>query len=133
MIVDTSAILAIFLKEEDAAEISSMILTDVLPRMSAASYVEASLRVDREKDPAKSRQLDYLIARLKIEIAPVTADQAFNARLALRDFGKGTGHPAQLNFGDSFAYALAKHYNEPLLFKGNDFSKTDVKIVKLET
>jgi ribonuclease VapC len=133
MIVDTSALLAIFFSEPEKVPFSSKIYEAPVVRMSSASYVEASLKVDRAKDASQSRKLDYLIAQLKIIVEPITADQAFNARSALRDFGKGSGHPAQLNFGDSFAYALAKHYNEPLLFKGNDFSKTDVKIARLES
>ena len=89
--------------------------------MSAASYLESGVVLDSRRDPVLSRSLDDFL-----EIEPVTAEQARIAREAYRDFGKGSGHPAQLNFGDCFAYALAKSTDEPLLFVGLDFSHTDV-------
>ena len=82
--------------------------------------------IDAKRNPIASRRLDELIAEAAISIEPVTAEQARIARQAYRDFGKGSRHPAQLNFGDCFAYALAKELREPLLFKGNDFIHTDV-------
>jgi ribonuclease VapC len=82
--------------------------------------------VDANRNPLLSRRLDDLIARTGIVFEPVTREQAEIARAAYRDFGKGSGHAAGLNFGDCFAYALAKAKREPLLFKGDDFSKTDV-------
>jgi ribonuclease VapC len=94
--------------------------------MSAASYLEASIVADRSDDPRASREFDRLIRELGIDIVPVTAEQAIIAREAYRDFGKGSGHPAGLNFGDCFAYALAKDRNETLLYKGDDFTQTDV-------
>jgi ribonuclease VapC len=83
--------------------------------------------IDASRDPIASRHVDELVTRARLIIEPVTAEQAAIARAAYRDFGKGSGHPAQLNFGDCFAYALAKSADEPLLFKGEDFSRTDVK------
>jgi len=95
--------------------------------MSAASYLEAAIVVDGNRIPLVSRRLDDLIRDASIVIEPVTETQARIAREAYRDFGKGSGHPAQLNFGDCFAYALARDRGEPLLFKGDDFSNTDLK------
>ena len=96
--------------------------------MSAANYLEAGIVVDANRNPLLSRRLDDLIAQTEIEVEAVTPQQADIARAAYRDFGKGSGHPAGLNFGDCFAYALAKSMREPLLFKGDDFSHTDVAI-----
>lgn len=95
-------------------------------RISAINYVEAAVVVDARRDPIDSRRFDNLIREGRVKIEPVTASQAHIAREAYRDFGKGSGHPAQLNLGDCFAYALAKDSGESLLFKGNDFSRTDV-------
>ena len=95
--------------------------------MSAAGYLEASIVVDRLPAPHYSRIFDNLLSDLGIITEPVTATQARIARDAFRRFGKGSGHPARLNFGDCFAYALAKDFDEPLLFIGNDFVHTDVR------
>jgi ribonuclease VapC len=84
--------------------------------------------IESTRDPIASRRFDELVDVAGIIIEPVTERQAHLARAAYRDFGKGSGHPAQLNFGDCFAYALAKEMGEPLLFKGNDFSKTDITL-----
>ena len=97
-------------------------------RISAANYLEAAIVVDANRNPLLSRRLDDLIVQTEILAEPVTLEQAKIARAAYRDFGRGSGHPAQLNFGDCFAYALAKSMREPLLFKGDDFSHTDVAI-----
>ncbi|MBM7786104.1 type II toxin-antitoxin system VapC family toxin [Tenggerimyces flavus] len=94
--------------------------------MSAANFLEAAIVIDRVGDPVLSRQLDALIDEASIEVEAVTKSQAHLARTAYRDFGKGSGHPAGLNFGDCFAYAWAKEAGEPLLFKGDDFVHTDV-------
>jgi ribonuclease VapC len=83
--------------------------------------------IDAERDPIVSRELDVVRRELGIAIAPVTATHVDIARQAYRDFGRGSGHPAKLNFGDCFAYALAIEQDEPLLFIGNDFSHTDVE------
>ena len=96
--------------------------------MSSANYLEAAIVVDANRNPLLSRRLDDLLLQTEIVVEPVTREQADIARAAYRDFGKGSGHPAALNFGDCFAYALAKSMREPLLFKGDDFSHTDVGI-----
>ena len=87
---------------------------------------EIGIVVDAVRDPVASARVDELIRQAQILIEPVTETQARIAREAYRSFGKGSGHPARLNFGDCFAYALAKELGEPLLFKGDDFSKTDI-------
>lgn len=126
MIVDTSALLAILFGEEDAAAHARAIEAAPRCRISAASYVEAGAVVGRTGDPVVRRRLDDALAAGGIAIEPVTAEQARVAREAYRDFGKGSGHPAGLNFGDCFSYALAKVSGEPLLFKGDDFRHTDL-------
>ncbi len=127
MIIDTSALIAIFLDEPDAIMFAEAIEAADQPSISAATYLEAGTVLDGKRDPALSRRLDELVAEAALFIEPVTEHQARIAREAYRDFGKGSGHPAQLNFGDCFAYALAKDKSEPLLFKGNDFDRTDVR------
>ncbi|HET8524531.1 MAG TPA: type II toxin-antitoxin system VapC family toxin, partial [Thermomicrobiales bacterium] len=95
--------------------------------ISAATFLEAAVVADGNRDPVTSRIFDDICREARLIIEPVTESQAHLARQAYRDFGRGSGHPAKLNFGDCFAYALAKAFNEPLLFKGNDFSHTDVR------
>ncbi|MGH8892889.1 MAG: type II toxin-antitoxin system VapC family toxin [Actinomycetes bacterium] len=126
MIVDTSAVFAILNSEPDAEHLASALVNARSPVMSAATYVETAIVVDAKRDPVTSRQLDRLLREARIVVTDVTAAQARLARAAHRDFGKGSGHPAQLNFGDCFAYALAKERDEPLLFKGDAFGHTDV-------
>jgi ribonuclease VapC len=94
--------------------------------MSAANFVDAALVINGSRDPIASRRFDELFKEASIWIEPVTLDRARIARAAYRDFGKGSGHPARLNFGDCFAYTLAKASGEPLLFKGDDFIHTDI-------
>jgi ribonuclease VapC len=126
VIVDTSAIVAI-LREEDDADLYIRALASVpASSMSAGSYLETAIVVDANRDPVLSGRLDDLIGGARVEILPVTARQVEIGRHAYRAFGKGSGHPAGLNFGDCFAYALARDAGEPLLFKGDDFSLTDV-------
>ena len=127
MIVDSSAIIAI-LKREPGWDVLSQAL-DTTPRshMSAANYFEAGIVVDGSKNPVLSRQLDELIERFSVHIEPVTAEQAVIARQAYRDYGKGSGHAAGLNFGDCFSYALARVKREAILFKGDDFGHTDLR------
>jgi ribonuclease VapC len=127
MIVDSSAIVSVLRGEPDAEMFQDVIGGAFPPRLSAASYLEIGIVVDKGRDPLLMRALDDFVARVGIVIEPVTAHQARIAREAYRDFGKGSGHPAQLNFGDCFAYALAKDKAEPLLFKGADFANTDVR------
>jgi ribonuclease VapC len=121
MIVDTSALIAI-LRDEPEARAFAMAIADAdHPRISAANYLEAAIVIDGSRDPIASRRFDDLLREAAIGIEPVTAEQAKVAREAYRDFGRGSGHAARLNFGDCFAYALAKTAGEPLLFKGDDF------------
>jgi ribonuclease VapC len=127
MILDTSALIAILRFEAEAPEFARIIERSAQPRISAVSYVEAGAVIDGSKNPIASRRFDELIDEAQIAIEPVTEAQARIARQAYRDFGKTSGHPAKLNFGDCFSYALAKSEGEPLLFKGRDFSRTDVK------
>ena len=126
MTVDTSAILAILLNESEAERFGTAIRNSSRAMISSACYVEAAIRVDRCGNPVASRMLDEAIELMGITLEPVTPEQARIARAAYRDFGKGTGHPAQLNFGDCFSYALAKAKRTALLYKGEDFAKTDL-------
>ncbi len=126
MIVDTSVIIAILKDEQEAASISAILSRSRDCRMSAVSYVEAALVVDSNRNPVLSRRFDDLLRDAEISVEPVTLNQARIAREAYRDFGKGR-HRAGLNFGDCFAYALAKEKGEALLFKGDDFRHTDIE------
>jgi ribonuclease VapC len=128
VIVDTSALIAILLDEPERLHFANKLGHAVSRKMSAATLLETAIVIDGNRDAILSRKLDQLLARLAITIEPVTEAQAHIARAAYRDFGKGSGHPAQLNFGDCFSYALAKDKSEPLLFKGTDFDKTDVGV-----
>jgi ribonuclease VapC len=129
MIVDTSAIIAVLKEETDAPRFLHALTISTEPKcMSAANYLEAGIVVDANRNPVLSRRLDDFVVQTDIEVEPVTREQAEIARAAYRDFGKRSGHPAGLNFGECFAYALAKSMREPLLFKGDDFSRTDVAI-----
>lgn len=125
MIVDTSAVLAILFEEDDAELYARAIAAAESRRISAATFVETGVVVDAQTNEQGSRQFDAFIRRAGITIEAVSEEQAHIARQAYSDFGKGR-HPAGLNFGDCFAYALSKAVGEPLLFKGNDFSKTDI-------
>jgi ribonuclease VapC len=125
VIVDTSAIVAILFGEDDAESYADAISGAEICRASAATFVEASIVVEMQTKSAGSRQLDAFFRRAGIVIEPVTEEQAHLARQAFTDFGKGR-HPAGLNYGDCFSYALAKATGEPLLFKGKDFAKTDL-------
>jgi ribonuclease VapC len=126
MIIDTSAIIAILREEDEARRFAEAIEAAPVRRISAATYVEIGAVIDGARDPVASRLVDELLATARIVIEPVNAAQAHIAREAYRDFGKSSGHAAGLNFGDCFAYALARTTGEPLLFKGDDFSHTDV-------
>ncbi|MGH3540479.1 MAG: type II toxin-antitoxin system VapC family toxin [Candidatus Dormibacteraceae bacterium] len=129
MIVDTSAVVAILRNEPDADRYADALAAASEPRISAGNYIEVGLVIDLNRDPVLSRRLDDLLSTASVEVEPVTQQQAEIARRAYRDFGKGSGHPAGLNFGDCFAYALARATGEPLLFKGDDFGHTDVQPV----
>jgi ribonuclease VapC len=125
MVVDTSAILAIFLGEAERAEFLNRILQAQGCFMSAANVLESGIVIEARKGESAGREFDLFVVRAGLEIVAVDADQAEMARLAWRKFGKGR-HPAGLNFGDCFAYALAKSIDEPLLAKGRDFALTDL-------
>jgi ribonuclease VapC len=126
MIIDTSALIAILRDEPEATACAKAIEAAASRRVSAANFVEAAIVIDGSRNPVASRRFDDLVREANLVIEPVTEDQARIAREAYRDFGKGSGHPARLNFGDCFAYALAKVTGEPLLFKGDDFGFTDI-------
>lgn len=126
MIVDSSAVIAILRDEPERAEFNRVLDGATTRRISAVNYVEAAIVTDASRDPILSRKLDDLMREANIAIESVTALQARVAREAYRDFGKGSGHPARLNLGDCLAYALAKVAGEPLLYKGEDFGKTDL-------
>ena len=126
MIVDASALLAVVLKEKDYERYARAIADAVDDSLiSPINYVEAAVRADKLGEEV-SLALDEIMQTGNVEIAAVTREQTLLARDAYRKFGKGN-HPARLNLGDCFAYALAKARNEPLLFKGNDFRLTDVE------
>jgi ribonuclease VapC len=127
MIVDTSAVLTILKREYGWEAFSHSLEASNQSFMSAATYFEASILVDRWKNGVLSRRYDELIDQAHIVLEPVTAEQARVARQAYRDFGKGSGHAAQLNFGDCFSYALAREKREPILFRGHDFVHTDLR------
>lgn len=131
IVVDSSAVVAIFRQESDAELFSQRIAADDDPIMSAATIVETSivLRASKKVAPGKAEQwLDDFIAAAGIRIEALTPEQAATARSAHRRYGKGTGHAAGLNYGDCFSYALAKTMNAPVLCKGNDFPLTDASI-----
>jgi ribonuclease VapC len=127
LIADTSAVIAILRGEDDAAAYARAIAAAGIRRLSAASYLECGIVLDSQRDPIISRALDELIQEAGFVIEPVTERQARLARQAYTDFGKGSGHPAALNFGDCLSYALALDLREPLLWKGDDFEHTGVR------
>ncbi|MGH7047297.1 MAG: type II toxin-antitoxin system VapC family toxin [Stellaceae bacterium] len=128
MVIDSSAMIAVLLNEENAVHLAQAIEDDPLRLLSAANLLGASIVIESRKGDAGGRELDLLLYRAAIEIVPVDHDQAEIARVAWRRFGKGR-HPAGLNHGDCFAYALAKSRRQPLLFQGDDFSRTDISPV----
>jgi ribonuclease VapC len=125
-VLDSSAVIAVLRQESDADAYLDVIDAAETLRISAANHLEAAIVVDCARDPVASRRFDQFIAEAGIKVESVTVSQARLAREAYRDYGKGSGHKASLNFGDCFAYALAKEAGEPLLFKGDDFSSTDI-------
>ena len=126
MIVDRSAVLAVLFGEPDAERYERAIAGASRCRMSVASLLEAAIVLESRSGAAGGHELDVFVERALIELAPVTAEHAQAARRAWRRFGNGN-HPAGLNFGDCFAYALAEATREPLLFKGRDFALTDIE------
>jgi ribonuclease VapC len=125
MVVDTSAIVAILFGEAEAGPFAEMIEADPTRLISAASVLESAMVVESELGEEGGRELDLLLLMAGIEVVPFSVDHLRVARHAFRAFGKGR-HPAGLNFGDCFSYALSKVTGEALLFKGDDFTKTDV-------
>lgn len=126
MVIDSSAVIAILLREAEAPALAGTIEASPICMMSAASLLETSIVIEGRLGDAGGRELDLFIHRAGIEIVAVDQDQAEIARRAWRRYGKGR-HPAGLNYGDCFAYALARATGTPLLFKGNDFALTDVE------
>jgi ribonuclease VapC len=129
MVVDTSALMAIFFDEPDAAEFEDAIDGDPTRLISMGTVLECSIVLEARYGEAAVRELDYLLHRLSFALTPVDGEQMEWGRLAFRNYGKGR-HRAGLNFGDCFAYALSKTSGEPLLFKGADFSLTDLQVAR---
>ncbi len=130
MVLDTSALMAILFGEPESETFISLISQDSKRLLSASTALELMIVIESRKGEIGGRDLDLFLHRAKIDIVPFDGEQAELARIAWRRYGKGNGHPAQLNFGDCFAYALSKISGEPLLFKGNDFSETDVVVAR---
>ncbi|TCL92227.1 ribonuclease VapC [Rhizobium sp. PP-WC-2G-219] len=126
MIIDTSAMVAILYGEPEAVAFTPLIYDSATSRISVANYLELSMVIEKQLGSEGMRQADAFFRRAVIDIEPVRVEQGHLARQAFLDFGKGR-HKAGLNFGDCFAYALARHFDEPLLSKGNDFTETDIR------
>ena len=131
MILDSSAIVAILRNEADGPIFSQVIEDNPVRRISAANYLEVCIVIASGRNPTVGRRVDEFFHEAEVVIEPVTVEQVRIAREAYRDFGRGSGHAAKLNFGDCFAYALAKCSSEALLAKGADFRQTDVEICSL--
>ncbi len=129
MVIDTSALIAILLGEPEAEKFAKLITGDTKRLLSAFSFLETSIVIEAKKGEAGGRELDLLIHRAGINIISMDPEQSELARYAWRNFGKGR-HPAGLNIGDCCSYALSKYSGEPLLFKGDDFSKTDLEFAE---
>lgn len=128
MIVDASAILAYLMKEEDGLIYEEYLLSEDIPlTISAVNWWEVHAKVIWQDEPNLTEGLRIFMTATDYVVAPVDRSQTNAAIEAFRRFGKGRGHPARLNLGDCFAYALAKTRDEPLLFKGDDFQHTDVR------
>ena len=127
MIIDSSAVIAILFDEPEAQALLSQIAVAEVCRLSSASLVEIGIVLRRDAAAQRRAAFNEMLRLFSIKIEPVTEEQAYLALDAYDRFGKGTGHPAGLNYGDCFSYALAKQSGEPLLFKGNDFTHTDLE------
>jgi ribonuclease VapC len=127
MVVDTSALLAIFLAEPERKSFLESIFQAETRMISAATVLETGIVLEARRGESAGREFDLFVVRANLQIVPVDSEQAEIARSAWRKYGKGH-HPAGLNFGDCFAYALAKALGEPLLAKGTDFAATDVEL-----
>ncbi len=130
MVIDTSAIVAIALDEPEAAAFEERIADDPVRLISAATVLEAAIVLESRLGEAGGREFDLWLLKVGADIVPVDADQIAAARRAWRRFGKGR-HPAGLNYGDCFSYALAFSRDEPLLFKGEDFTRTDLRETRM--
>jgi len=128
MILDTSALVAIFFEEPEAKEFTRLMLSSEICRLSVVSQLELLMVLEGKGDPTTAQRAEAFLRSAAIVVEPVTLQQGVLARQAFYDYGTGR-HRAKLNFGDCFSYALAKAMDEPLLFKGNDFSLTDVRVV----
>ena len=128
MVIDTSALIAILFDEPERHAFNEMIEADPVRLLSVASYLETAMVVESRSGEAAGREFDLFVYRAGLRLEPVDQQQAEIARRAFRQYGKGR-HPAGLNYGDCFAYALASATGEPLLFKGHDFALTDVAAV----
>jgi len=126
MIIDSSALIALLLAEPETEQFVLAIAAASDRLVSAGSYLETAIVITARSGPAAQEKLDQLIADLSIDIVPFSRDQALLGIAAFEQYGRGTGHPAGLNYGDCFTYALAKLTGQPVLFKGNDFSQTDL-------
>ena len=129
MVIDTSALVAIFFAEPEREKFLAAITAAGSRLVSAATVLETGIVLEARQGEAAGREFDLFVVRANLQIVPVDADQADLARSAWRKYGKGR-HTAGLNFGDCFSYALAKLTGEPLLAKGTDFACTDIKIHK---
>lgn len=129
MILDTSPLVAILFEEAEAENFARLVLAADVCRMSVVNHLELAIVLDRQARPDAARQAEAFLRAAAIVIEPVSLQQGALARQAYYDFGRGR-HRAKLNFGDCFAYALAKAMDEPLLFKGRDFIHTDVRVAR---
>lgn len=127
MIVDSSALIAILKNEPNAEGLARAIENAEVVRISAATYLETCIVVDRYKKPILQARLEEILSNPGLQVEPVTREQADIAREAYRNYGRGSGHAAKLNFGDCFSYALARVMREPMLFTGDDFKHTDIR------
>ena len=128
MVLDTSALVAILLNEPESPVFRDAIEADAVRLLSAASLLETAIVIEARFGEPGGRELDLLVHKAAVQVVSVDVEQVENARHAFRNFGKGR-HPAGLNYGDCFSYALSRVSGEPLLFKGEDFARTDVRTV----
>ena len=128
MVIDSSALVAMLANESEACVMAEAIAADPKRLVASVSVLETGIVIESRYGPAGGRELDLLLHRCRMDIVPLTAEQVELAREAYRRFGKGN-HSAGLNLGDCATYALSRSTGEPLLFKGNDFSQTDLSLV----
>lgn len=127
MVIDTSALVAIFLAEPERRRFLDLIIAAETRLISAANALETGIVLEARRGEAAGREFDLFVVRANLQVVPVDGEQVEIARSAWRKYGKGR-HPATLNFGDCFAYALAKSSGEPLLAKGSDFAAMDIEV-----